>query len=66
MPFCPDTPPESLPVLALPEKALISEKPDKAAIMASEHLKNRPAQFKVTWNRANRFVQFQLWFNTYR
>jgi hypothetical protein len=60
----PDSPPCLPP--AIPEKAFLSEKPDRTAIMASEHLKNKPAQFKVTWKRANRWIQFKLWFNTYR
>jgi hypothetical protein len=40
--------------------------PKPKLVGTTDHLKSKPGQFKVTWERASRWVQFQLWFNTYR
>jgi hypothetical protein len=32
----------------------------------TDHLKNKPPQFESTWSRASYWIQFQLWFNSYR
>jgi hypothetical protein len=53
------------PLTPAQEEKSTSQSPAKV-VGTTDHLKSKPAQFKVTWERASRWVRFKLWFNTYR